>query len=124
MYHVVEAKSGQPYFTEEIHVGHRNSSITLLIYLNGEKNELSWEKYIAAHLLVKSGLKCPFHTPITLCLLHDDEIHTHYQMTQQCTCGLAIKHSAVLSCPCFAPVSVLDNTKFIKDNSICFLCFM
>ena len=124
MYHIAAAKNGQPYCTDEVHLGHKACSMTMLIYLNGEKDTPSWGKYISVSLLVKSGLNCPFHSPITICLLYDDEIHTHYQMTQQCTCGIAIKHSTVLNCPYFAPVSVLDNGKFVKDNLLCFLCFM
>ena len=123
MYHVVAAKSGQPYFTEEVHLGYRSSSITLLIYLNGEKYKQSWGKYISVSLLIKGGLNCPFHSPVTVCLMYDDEIHTHYQMTRQCTAGLAIKHSTVLNCPFFAPVGIL-NTNFVKDNTLCLLCFM
>jgi len=123
-YHVAEAKNSRPYCTEEVHVGHKDSTITMLIHLNGENSKPSWGSYISVCLLVKSGLNCPFNSPVTLCLLYDNEIHTHYQMTRQCRCGLAVKHSTVLSCPYFAPIGVLDNTKFVKDNCLHFLCIM
>ena len=124
MYHVIAAKNGQPYSTEEVHLGYRNSSITLLIYLNGEKDKQSWGKYISVSLLIKGGFNCPHRSPVMVCLMYDDEIHTHYQMTRECTCGLAIKHSTVLNCPFFAPIGILDNAKFVQDNSLCLLCFM
>ena len=68
-----------------------------LICLNGAKeNEHFWEKLIC--LLVKNDLNCPFHSPLTLYLIYNDEV----QITLQHIHGLVIKHRTELSSPYFS----------------------
>ena len=70
-----------------------------LICLQGVKeNEQSWGKYVnSVCILVKNDLNCPFHSPLTLYLIYNDEV----QITQQHTHSLVIKYRIELSSPYF-----------------------